>query len=80
MKLDAEVTALRATEHELTELIGHLRVKVSAGNEELRRSKSQETTQHNTADKVLHNCREAVAASYSHINAMLVWKQVAMLV
>lgn len=52
MKLEAEVTALRSTEHELTELIGHLRVKIAAGNEELRRSKSQETTQHNTADKV----------------------------
>jgi hypothetical protein len=52
MKLEAENSALRSTESELTELIGHLRVKLTANNEELRRSKSQETTQHSTADKV----------------------------
>ncbi|XP_067936516.1 centrosomal protein of 83 kDa-like isoform X2 [Watersipora subatra] len=53
MKIEAENSALRTTESELTELIGHLRLKLAANNEEMRRSKHIETTQHATADKVL---------------------------
>ena len=52
MKLEAENSALQTSENELTELIGHLRLKLTTNNEELRRSKHVENSQHATADKV----------------------------
>lgn len=57
MKLEAENAALQTTESELTELIGHLRLKVVSHQEELRRSKHVENTQSVSADKVEASCR-----------------------
>ena len=52
MKLEAENSALQTSENELTELISHLRIKLTTSNEELRRSKHVENSQSVTADKV----------------------------
>ena len=52
MKLEAENSALQTSENELTELISHLRIKLTTSNEELGRSKHVENSQSVTADKV----------------------------
>ena len=53
MKLEVENQALQTSEAELTELIGHLRLKLTAANESIRRLKEQEAANNSTHEKVL---------------------------